>query len=433
MAAEQAKDRGNRAFTAGNYADAVASFSEAIALHAKAVEGGTTDADAGKPHVYYSNRSAAYLKQGDGTKALEDADKCISLKRDWVKGYSRKGSALYHLGRYADAYRAYKEGLALETTNAALLDGLRSVEQKMSAPASSGSASRSYPTASSSGRAPATSVKTAREFLLGDKAAKFQLFQFVMRSLLLTTFLLYWIPVVVPPYIAFATFFKVALFNHASYLAFTHGLPKWQAAYAQRLVLDPSTQALFFCLVFWVSAPFSLALVPVFLIEMVHFCAYLTNLLQVLKLGESPLVALVTSKAVVPLTGKIISDPSFATLPTQSKWAKLYHRMPQVAANIEVGIGMALLVEILTPARNFLLTVLYWQLLRVRYMINPQLQEAFRLLNASIMTLVHHPKCPTAVGTVYAKIQAFATSMADVQQQQAAAAGGGLASKCTVM
>lgn len=268
---------------------------------------------------------------------------------------------------------------------------------------------------------------------MADKAAMFGLFQFVMRWVLLLSFLMYWIPVIVPAYVAFGTFFKVALFNHASYLMFTHGVPKWQAAYAQRLVMDPSTQALFFCLVFWVSAPFSLAMIPVFLIEMVHFAAYVASLLQVLKLTH---VSAAASKLLSPAVGAIISDPTFATLPTQSKWAKLYHRMPQVAASVEVGIGIALLVEMLTPARNFLLTILYWQLLRVRYMINPQLQEAFRVLNTSILSVVHHPKCPAVVASVYGRIQKFAISMADVQQQQqqaAAGGAGGLASKCTVM
>lgn len=425
MAAEQAKDRGNRDFSAGRFADAVASFSEAIALHAKNGEAG------GNPHVYHSNRSAAHLKLGDGTRALADAEQCISLKRDWTKGYSRKGAALYYLGRYADAYRAYKDGLALEASNVALLDGLRSVEQKMAAPAASAAPPRA---AASASRPATTSAKTLKEFLLADKSAMFGLFQFLMRWVLLLSFLFYWIPVVVPAHVAFGLFFKVALFNHLSYLMFTHGVPKWQAAYAQRLVLDPSTQALFFCLVFWVSAPFSLAMIPVFLIEMVHFAAYTASLLQVLKLAR---VSAAASKLLSPAVGAIMSDPSFATLPAQSKWAKLYHRMPQVAASVEVGIGMALLVEMLTPARNFLLTILYWQLLRVRYMINPQLQEAFRVLNATILTLVHHPRCPAVVATVYAKIQKFAISMADVQQQQAAVGGGGvaagLANKCTVM
>lgn len=433
MAADQAKDRGNQAFAAGRYADAVASFSEAIALQLKSGGGN------GDLHVYHSNRSAAYLKTGDGAKALADAEHCLSLKRSWAKGYSRKGAALYHLARYADAFRAYKEGLALDAGNAALLDGLRSVELKMAAPpgGTSSRPSASYgasppPRATARPSASSPPAKTLKSLVARDKAAMFQSFQFLLRSVMLTLFVSYWLPVLVPAYVAYATFFKLALFNYASYLLFTHGRPQWQAAYAQRLVLDPTIQAFFFSLIFWVSAPYSLALVPIALIETVHWFAYLNNLLQVLGLADNALVVLVTTKALHPVVATVISDPTWPSLPSQSKWAKLYHRIPQVAANIEVGIGIALVVELLTPARNFLLVVLYWQLLRVRYMISPQLQESFRLFNASILGLVHHPRCPAIVRTGYSKIQAMAVKMTDVAQQQQAA-GSGLASKCCVM
>ncbi|KAG1712984.1 hypothetical protein DVH05_000714 [Phytophthora capsici] len=419
MAADQAKDRGNRAFSAGLFADAVACFSEALAIAPSAPNA----------HVFYSNRSAAQLKLNKAHEALKDADQCIALKPNWPKGYSRRGSALYALGRYADAYRAYKDGLNHEASNAGLLEGLRLVEAKLMtarAGTSPGSSS-STPTAS-----PAASL---REFLFGSKKSMFQLFQFALRSLMLLCFVNFWIPVLISSYAAYANFFKLALVNHASYLAFTHGAPKWNAAYAQRLLLDPAAQIFFFCLVFWVSAPHGMALMPVFLLEMVHYFSYMQSLLQMIGLAESPVVALVSSKALVPLTALIISDPSFPALATRAKWAKLYTRMPQVAANLDVAIGVALILEMLTPARNFLLLILYWQVLRVRYMISPQLQEAFRSLHTTILTLVNHPRCPAVVGSVYGKIHAFAVKMGDAaaQQQQAASGAGGLASRCNIM
>ncbi|GMF11822.1 unnamed protein product [Phytophthora lilii] len=419
MAADQAKDRGNRAFSAGLYADAVACFSEALALAPAAPNA----------HVFYSNRSAAQLKLGKAAEALKDADQCVALQPSWPKGYSRRGSALYALGRYADAYRAYKDGLSHEATNAGLLEGLRSVEAKLATQR----AGTSYGASSSSATPPpADSLKA---FLLGDKRSMFQLYQFVLRSLMLLCFVNFWVPVLLSSYAAYANFFKLSLVNHASYLAFTHGVPKWSAAYAQRLLLDPAAQAFFFCLVFWVSAPHGMAMMPVFLLEMVHYFAYLQSLLQVLGLANASVVTLVTSKALVPLTALIISDPSFPALATRAKWAKLYTRMPQVAANIDVAIGVALILEVLTPSRNFLLLVLYWQVLRVRYMISPQLQEAFRSLHATILTLVNHPRCPAVIGTVYGKIHAFTVKMGDAaqQQQQAASGAGGLASRCNIM
>ena len=45
-------------------------------------------------HVFYSNRSAAYAALNDFDAALNDAEKTVTIKPDWVKGHSRKGAAL---------------------------------------------------------------------------------------------------------------------------------------------------------------------------------------------------------------------------------------------------------------------------------------------------------------------------------------------------
>ena len=83
--AEEHKAAGNDAFKAGDYLKAAAAYTKAI------------KADPAN-HVYYSNRSQAFLKLSKVTKALEDAEKCISLAPDFVKGYHRKASALHALG-----------------------------------------------------------------------------------------------------------------------------------------------------------------------------------------------------------------------------------------------------------------------------------------------------------------------------------------------
>lgn len=414
MAAEQAKSRGNRAFAAGLFSDAVACFSEALAV-------APSDSNA---HVFYSNRSAAQLKLNKANEALNDADQCIALQPTWTKGYSRRGAALYALGRYTDAYRAYKDGLSQDASNTGLLEGLRAVEAKLVTPGA---------TTSSSSTSTPHATTTLTTFLFGSKHNMFQLYQFLLRSLLLLCFGNFWVPTLLSSSVAYANFFKLSLVNHASFLAFTHGIPKWSASYAQRLLLDPAAQLFFFCLVFWVSEPHGLAMMPVFLLEIVHYFAYLNSLMQVLGLSDSSVVKIVTSKALVPLTALVISDPSFPALSTRAKWAKLYTRVPQIAANIDVAIGFALLFEMLTPSRNFLLLVLYWQVLRVRYMISPHLQEAFRSLHATILTFVNSPRCPAVIGIVYGKLYAFISKMGDAAAQQQAAGAGGLASRCNVM
>lgn len=66
------KDKGNSALAAGNYEQAIDYYTQAIAL----------DQD---NHVLFSNRSAAYAKQGKYQNALEDAEKTVSIKPDWPK------------------------------------------------------------------------------------------------------------------------------------------------------------------------------------------------------------------------------------------------------------------------------------------------------------------------------------------------------------
>ena len=105
--ADDHKARGNELLRSGSVKEAIASYTEAISLD-------------GKKHVYYSNRSAAYLQDGQYDKALEDATACTALAPDWPKGYNRAAVALHHLERYEECIQAAKLGLKHSPGNAAL-------------------------------------------------------------------------------------------------------------------------------------------------------------------------------------------------------------------------------------------------------------------------------------------------------------------------
>lgn len=91
-------------------------FESAISWYTTAIEKDSTQ------HVFYSNRSAAYLQKGDADSALKDAESCIATKPDWAKGYNRKGCALHSLKRYDDAIAAFEAGLKI-APGSALLTG----------------------------------------------------------------------------------------------------------------------------------------------------------------------------------------------------------------------------------------------------------------------------------------------------------------------
>ena len=126
LVAQQLKDQGNAALTRGAFDDAIECYTRAIEV----------DPAAADVHVFYSNRSATFLKKGLQTgereavrRALADADLCCRLAPQWHKGHSRRAAALHHQGNLIAAADAYRAGLALDPTNASCRDGLAAVER----------------------------------------------------------------------------------------------------------------------------------------------------------------------------------------------------------------------------------------------------------------------------------------------------------------
>lgn len=112
-----AKARGNAAFSAKDYETAVKEFTAAIGHNPN-------------DHVFYSNRSGSYANLGKYEEALADAEKCISVKPDWAKGYSRKGLAALALKKFPDAKEAYSAGLKIDGNNVQCQQGLKDTEEQ---------------------------------------------------------------------------------------------------------------------------------------------------------------------------------------------------------------------------------------------------------------------------------------------------------------
>jgi stress-induced-phosphoprotein 1 len=146
-AAIQAKTDGTTAWSAGSYSLAAEHFTTAINI------GG----DKEFLKILYSNRSAAYLKLNKITEALKDANKCVELDINWLKGYARKGDALLASKQYTEAYNAYNTGARIAPNDAAIKEkceqamrAIRNAADATSSQRSTGSAG----SAASSGPAP---------------------------------------------------------------------------------------------------------------------------------------------------------------------------------------------------------------------------------------------------------------------------------------
>lgn len=55
----------------------------------------------------------------------------VALRPEWAKGYSRKGAALYGLGRFAEAVATYRQGLKSEPDNAQMKQACADIEDKL--------------------------------------------------------------------------------------------------------------------------------------------------------------------------------------------------------------------------------------------------------------------------------------------------------------
>lgn len=113
--AEEHKKKGNEAFKNADWDLAIKEYNKAISLD-------------NKQPAYFSNRAACWSSKGNHESALADASRCLELDPAYVKGYSRKGKALFDLSRLDEAEEAYKAGLEVDAENQGCTQGLADVK-----------------------------------------------------------------------------------------------------------------------------------------------------------------------------------------------------------------------------------------------------------------------------------------------------------------
>lgn len=108
------KDQGNQLFHDKDYGSAVYMYSKAI----------NNDPENA---TFYSNRSAAFTSLGFPGPALEDANKAIQIKPDYIKAYTRKAHCYFDLEEYMKSYESYEEALAIDPKNQDAAEGIETI------------------------------------------------------------------------------------------------------------------------------------------------------------------------------------------------------------------------------------------------------------------------------------------------------------------
>ncbi|KAL4715100.1 hypothetical protein ACJJTC_012147 [Scirpophaga incertulas] len=120
--AEQRKETGNNFYKFKNYKGALIMYDEAIKLCPDNA-------------AYYGNRSASYMMLGMYKKALEDAQKSVSLDPTFTKGYIRIAKCCIALGDLSGGEQAVKHaselgGIDCATSERRALESLRKLHEE---------------------------------------------------------------------------------------------------------------------------------------------------------------------------------------------------------------------------------------------------------------------------------------------------------------
>ncbi|XP_071349848.1 mitochondrial import receptor subunit TOM34 [Trachinotus anak] len=112
------KQAGNECFKTGQYGEATSLYSQAIKELEKSSKKNPEDLG-----ILYSNRAAAYLKDGNCGECVKDCNMSLELYPFNVKSLLRRAAAYEALERYRQAYVDYKTALQIDCNIAAAHDG----------------------------------------------------------------------------------------------------------------------------------------------------------------------------------------------------------------------------------------------------------------------------------------------------------------------
>ena len=411
---EELKSLGNEAFKNGNNDEAIKYWTDAITK--------VEDNDVSMLKVLYSNRSGAYLKIKSKEKALEDANKCISLYRQLTKGFIRKGDVLHSQMKYVEAYNSYNEGSRIDSNDKSIKEKM---ETMMSLIARASDQERQQRTSYSSTSSTTGDVYVQAPGFMGKV-------QTYMRIFIIISFLLSMLPlsfilnkgIVV---LIWRGFVLCSILNNFLALVTKNGMPKFSSAYFQKLVPETSTSMLLLGTLLLTSPRmYIFGALPGFIHEANFFAGdIITRFVATVKQQKAQLTGML--RQYMPSAANM--DPEDLVRGLNKK--TFLEATGRLSAYSEVVQGIYLIIEVFLPTRNLLLVFLWWQFLKIRFLLDQtgNIKWVFGDIDRNISTALNHNMCPGLVRKGYGFVKSYLEKqIADVQQAaqsraQPAAAG----------
>lgn len=101
---------------------------------------------------------------------------------------------------------------------------------------------------------------------------------------------------------------------------------------------------------------------------------------------------------------------------TFTKGVQFKGQFLEMRSDIEIYLGFYLIIGWFLGWSNLIQIVLFWQLMRVRYMMSYNIQGAFRRLDTKLSGFLNSASSPAIIRTAYLKIKGFMVSMTDISE-----------------
>lgn len=121
--AEGCKGEGNAAMSAEDFDGAVRHYEKALVLSKTGA----------KSHIYHANLAAALTHLKNYDQVIQHCEAAIELNPKYVKSFSRMGHAHYCQNDFDASIQSYRQGLEVDSTNEACIEGLEQAELKKNA------------------------------------------------------------------------------------------------------------------------------------------------------------------------------------------------------------------------------------------------------------------------------------------------------------
>lgn len=129
--AAAAKEKGNAAFSAGDFRKAMVHYTMALRVTGPSSDEASCDEISAFRAALFSNRSAAHASVAMWQQALHDAQEALKIDDQCAKYWCRKGAAQLGHGRLQDAICSYKQALEVGGNNSAAQAGLELARSKL--------------------------------------------------------------------------------------------------------------------------------------------------------------------------------------------------------------------------------------------------------------------------------------------------------------